>query len=814
MNENSTEKMKKNQKNKLNLSIFGRVKFIDFWQKYRQDIYCLLIFAILVMVVFYDPLFTGKVYYIDDIEGYGQPMRKFQFDMGQNHKIYLWNPYQFAGTPFFQDPQTGLTYPFNWIFFFIPPERAVVWFFVLHVFIAGIFTFIMLRGMKLNRIPSFAGAVFYAFSGILLVKTVHMTIFACTCILPLVLHLTNKLIEKPNILYSICLGLGFALHLSIGYYSNTQIVYLLAFVLILANLGWKRKDLKYGIQWSLLGFFCLAALFSVGLSSLQFIPTYDLVEQCTRYKGFSSYQEATAGSLGLSDLTTLFVPDYYGNPLHPPGYIGRHNFWDQNCYIGIFPFILAVFGAFMLPKTERKIGIGFGIITVFAFLYCMGDNTFFYKLFYDFVPFGKIHHMPIRYLVFLLPGISYFVSWGVQKLMYPAEEEKKRLMKVFMGVLAFFLMISLFYLVKPPKITDGLMLFQNTWIPCPEKTVSPFVYTGLFFFFLTGICSLIMIGLRIRNLMKLNWFAGSVVAVLIVSALSFSYTWNPSVDISHYTNRAESLKSMEYKNPPVRAYYVPKILQNTWGLLNTRGISNLTGYNPLILTHYANYMLYAEMKRFPISADIEKLLNCSNRYPFAGRDLTNKMLLLLNPQGIYITTLEQDGKVRMYFQQIDNPYPRAFIVNDYRFIRDEEEVLATLNSAEFDPLKTVILSGDPEKENVNGDREDLQGSRDEVEFLTYEPDRLTLRVNPKGKSVLFMSEIYARSWKAKVDGKERKVYKANGIYRAIQLEPGDKMAEFYYSPDSIKTGALVSLITFLLMLGLGIFCFKVHNNLI
>ena len=54
----------------------------------------------------------------------------------------LWNPYLFLGVPFLANPQAAVLYPLHWPSGWLPPDQALVWSALLHVWLAAGFTYV------------------------------------------------------------------------------------------------------------------------------------------------------------------------------------------------------------------------------------------------------------------------------------------------------------------------------------------------------------------------------------------------------------------------------------------------------------------------------------------------------------------------------------------------------------------------------------------------------------------------------------------------------------------------------------------------
>jgi len=87
--------------------------------------------------------------------------------------------------------------------------------------------------------------------------------------------------------------------------------------------------------------------------------------------------------------------------------------------------------------------------------------------------------------------------------------------------------------------------------------------------------------------------------------------------------------------------------------------------------------------------------------------------------------------------------------------------------------------------------------RDNVQITEYRLNSITLDAFLDINGFLFTSEIYYPGWKAYVDGKESKIYKANYIFRAVYLTQGFHTIVFKYEPFSFQIGLYLSVLTLL-----------------
>lgn len=125
--------------------------------------------------------------------------------------------------------------------------------------------------------------------------------------------------------------------------------------------------------------------------------------------------------------------------------------------------------------------------------------------------------------------------------------------------------------------------------------------------------------------------------------------------------------------------------------------------------------------------------------------------------------------------------------------------------------RSELLNGvDESKSNVHETVQIDQlpaAERIDVKVLKYSPDELTFDVECRTAGWLLVTDRWARSWRAEVNGKAVTVYPGNYIFRAIQVSAGKNNVRFVYHPVSIpwllvlSWGTLTVVVTFTVYFG-------------
>jgi hypothetical protein len=254
------------------------------------------------------------------------------------------------------------------------------------------------------------------------------------------------------------------------------------------------------------------------------------------------------------------------------------------------------------------------------------------------------------------------------------------------------------------------------------------------------------------------------------------------------------------------------------------GLESLRGYNPLDNGRYKEYLEF-------ISGADESLrpLESTFTFPIIGNfPIKNKSLLDLLGAGYVLqpATLDYDwrlhgdgwrivgedgspvgydvvtGGLRQLpcYTVYENTtaFPRAFVVSEARTLPERSEVLAALTTTD---LRSCVLL-----EGWNGPTQpagNLAQSRP-AQIAEAQPNHVTVRVNHGPAGFLVLTDIWYPGWRCTVDGRETPLYRADYLFRAIELSEGAHEVVFTFEPASYRRGRAISLaaLGFLLLIGI------------
>src|SRR6185437_14842172 len=81
------------------------------------------------------------------------------------HGFPLWNPYLFGGMPYVAAMNGDIFYPTFLLRMAMPVDVAMTWAFIIHIILAGFFTYLLLRACRFTFAGSLAGGLAYMMGG-------------------------------------------------------------------------------------------------------------------------------------------------------------------------------------------------------------------------------------------------------------------------------------------------------------------------------------------------------------------------------------------------------------------------------------------------------------------------------------------------------------------------------------------------------------------------------------------------------------------------------------------------------------------------
>jgi hypothetical protein len=137
----------------------------------------------------------------------------------------------------------------------------------------------------------------------------------------------------------------------------------------------------------------------------------------------------------------------------------------------------------------------------------------------------------------------------------------------------------------------------------------------------------------------------------------------------------------------------------------------------------------------------------------------------------------------------DNPaaLPRAFVARRARCVEDAE-ALRLLHRRAVDVAREVLLA-----ECVTPlPAATAEATRVEARIIAEGPDRVVVSATTDAPAWLVVTDTWFPGWRARLDGTDTRVWRADHAFRAVSLSPGEHVVQFRYEPRWLTLGLVIS----------------------
>jgi hypothetical protein len=783
----------------------------------RQDILVLALLIFLPVLSFAELFLSDNTLYRWDITSIHYPLGVFKARVLSSGQLPLWNPHILFGFPQLADQEVLAFHPLN-VLFLLPlrPHVALSSFAVAHFVLAGIFSYMLARALRISRTGAFIAAASFSLGGYLMAQLTNMTIMTGSVWLPLILFLFIKALETRRPVYVILSAGAIALEIMAA---HPQVVFNSLFTLGCYGVFrlirlWQESEMTVQekrrdtvLLVSILG---VAAVAGLCLAAVQILPTWELKGLSPRSTGLG-YAMMTFFSLAPYNLFTFLFPNILGNPVI--GYTGEGVFEEFHAYAGIVPLLLVPW------SWARKVRDGhvafFSILAGVSLLLALGHYTPLYDILV-YVPGFNFFRVPARWLFIVSFSLSVLAGYGFDALLARRDGGVPRRFATFWKILgwlnvAFSLMLlallafgeravqqvndlgsgllSEHALGRTLILVQGLTRQPLLQVSAELSTTLSSLNPVVLFVLLSNACFLLIYVCNKRRIGAATFQVTMLSLVILDLLFTGGTTVNPVRGSSYYRGQDGAVSFLRENAG----------LQRILPIIHQDDLSNLMEAIPAVHELYSvgGHVSDLVTERYRVFMDLlvenAALLD----------DLAGIKYLLLDGQPERERYNSVYGGNRFEIYENDSVLPRAFIVHDAEVIASEQGVMDRMLKDDFDPGRTVILEEEPLQEPGQTLRE-AEAGIDRAEITLYAPQQVVVKADLIADGFLVLSDAQYPGWKVFVDGREERIYQADYLFRAVFLEGGKHVVEFRYSPQSYRIGLAISLGTVAILLGFAV----------
>ncbi|MDI6736239.1 MAG: YfhO family protein [bacterium] len=727
-------------------------KWIIIIMKYdKRNLLIILFLAVLIFIFFSKLFLSDYIYYAKDFFRYFYPTHYFASHWIREGIIPLWNPYNSCGVPFLAALQSQVLYPFSFIIYFLPINFGMKLFIATHLFLAGIFTYLLMQQWKTSKTSSLISSIVYIFSGYFISVVDILNILVAITWIPFIFWAYVLALRTFKFRYIILTAIGIGLQF-LGGEPTTFCATLLTLALFTSSkvvVEWREgrrqkaetvrlnghasRNRGWNTYFKIPLVLVIVVLISLGLVAFQLLPFLEMVSHSTRYKGSlssgMSFAEATRWSLAPYELLDLFAPSLSYVIMR---ILGEQGLIDS-IYLGIIPLCFIFIGICF-----SRLALFWMLIFICFILLSSGHYFLLYKWLYTFIPGFNLMQIPVKFFSIVTFAGALLAGFGYERLKQMTKPGKTISVCIILAIL-----IDLF--------TAGVNL---------NPVVKDDFYKG---------------EPRLAKLIKGN---PDYCRIFMAPATSkFFYHHSGQIDTNLLSLAKEAL------------------LTNL-GLLHQ--VFDANGVECLLLRDY--HVLMRMITTGNLS-QVHQLLNLLNiKYIISRERLDGNELKLIEGETINI---------------YENPthLSRAFLVPNAVVIKDREDILRRMLRRDFDPQKEVIMEEEIQNQKSKiKNKSKIENRKSKIGIINYQPNKVIITASSPTDCFLFLSDTYYPGWKAYVDGVETKIYRADYIFRAIKLSKGEHNIEFKYLPSGFKPGCWLSFITAIFILCFGLVRKYIHRR--
>ena len=782
--------------------------------KRHENLAAGFLLLVLTLIAVWDLVTGGIVVGKDTVTQY-YPWYSYLGERLRSGDIPAWNPYQFSGAPFAADPLSGWTYlPAMILFTILPVSLAAGSYLIVHLFLAGLFTYALARVLRINVAGALLAAVAYEFNGFMYWRNLCCSPYAGVMTwLPLAVLGAELAIRSSRWLdRGLWWGVGgLALSQILAAWPGQGSYYALLALggyVAYRTLLFPPENIR-GVRGRALALLLHGGgvlLFGFGLAAAGMLPRLE-------YQTLSSLADGYGSIEGVREAWGGWTSKDWKRLLGP-GLI----------YPGLMTLALAL-AAPLLARTRHATPY-FVVLVLFTLILAGKGVTPLHGVLYDLLPgFEWIHpHGPARIKVILYLGFALLAGAALSRL---AERGRETRVLVALPVLT-----SLFLVAGATSLTigtsggvQGLLSGDHGMAIAAASLIALVAANACVVIYANsppggrGVATSLLVLVVFVDLLV----AGR--ATLAERATADVGKRLARIDLTEYyepTGAAKFLRS-ETEDAPARYFgfgphahgqkrsfhynnYFAE--RDTTALLASNlgtplGLQSIQGYNAVHIARYDEYIRalngrsqgYHNTDVIPRGLDSPLLDLLNVRYIIVPADEQPDQSVLRELKDTHPAVYSDD---RVDVLENRDALPRALIVHSAMRVA-RTKTLKLLNSGGVNPRRTALLERSPPELSIPED-----ASADRALIKTYKADRISLQTSTGAPGLLVLSEAYYPAWKAYVDGRPVPLYVADHVLRAVPVPAGEHTVELRYESWSLRVGLSVSLTSYLVLIALAV----------
>jgi hypothetical protein len=767
--------------------------------------------ALLTLAVFADIVFFGQGRVLSalgyDLSSEFVYWRDFGFRELKAGNLALWNPHCYSGTPFFGGFQSALLYPLNVLFLVLPLGPAINWSIALHVWLAGMFTFLWTRHRGLHSLACLLAAIMFMFGGpyFLHIYAGHLPNLGTMIWTPVLFLALDTILNQPSLGATLLGMFAVAMAILAGHIQYVFYMSVGAVVYCALHLASKCRSLvfpnlnapvpgsgpaKSALPGLLKTVCCLSLIWlgAVALTAVQLLTGIQESHENVRAPG-APFEFASMFSFPPENFLTFVAPWFFGNLKASP-YWGRCYLFEMSCFVSLTGLVLAIAGAVWGDRKARRFSLVLVLVTLCL---ALGAHTPLFSLLYKFVPGFDKFRGSSKFIFLSALFLSMLAAIGLDRLLKGNKVPRGLIWGSLAGAV---ILGGVWFCFSSdssipdvgswwPRVIMGVRqtgeIFRQAGMPADLFESVPFAReagaqaarsVGLAAAVLFALAGLLFLSRYSRCWLLAAGLVG--VVEMIVFARSSLVTFDLAQTRSAYVQEL-------LKDAPGDYRILHSLNPNSAMSL---GAYDIMGDDPGMLRRYAEFLAFSQ------GDDPDEVQqNVPIRHvPPAFAMLRCRFVL-------------QNTKEGIAWQEVGTPpLQQLQLVGGCQVLTNKNDILRAVTSPRFNARQEVVLETRPDL------WPEPSGTNGTVKLLGSTTDELVIEADLPAPAILLVTEAFSAGWQARslLNGDRRNypVLPANYCLRAIPLAAGHHELRLEYLPAGFVIGKWVSLASVFLFLAL------------
>jgi hypothetical protein len=713
----------------------------------------------------------------------------------------LWNPSILSGTPLLDDGQIAFFYPGSLLFLIAPLSYAFGLYAFVHLWLAGVGTFVLARRLGLGHAAGVVAGVAYMLNGNMLNYLQLPELTAGQAVAPWVIWSVYRACEQRHwhgwMLSSVLLALPLLTQLQLALYT-----YITAGVVVLF---FAIRDRRPMLLLSL----GVAVGVAIGIAAIQLLPAAALAAQGQRADvGFRT----PSGDNLFGLLLRMVLPAIGGfERVGPPPTWGPATIQIPYPYMGLAPLLLAAIG---LWRGKHPLGWLWGLIAAAAF--AAAARSPIILVLNLLLPPHRQFDDHTRWLMIFSQALAILAAIGVDALLQrrtpdPAPAARWGSRAILLSALLGLGGWSLWFL-QPllPGSQIGIyttLILQQRILPTLLAAMVVLIGCGLLFVprwpAMLGV-ALLVSGLAI----DVHWFNSAYNTSAAPAAVAHPTT-DLQAGLAAFAGTSQQQQTiyaptrtiafLQRQPGPFRIYGMQyeALSPNLAGAFQ---LEDVRGYHSLYPERYNRLARLIDGKEYGRTTEGMASL----RIYLTSADARRRVLDMLNATyflelpgakqaerfpGLELAYESDEGQIYRNTQAL----PRAWLVYRAEVRPNDDDQLDFLADPAFDPAQVAVIDQPIPALSA-------QPNADPPPQVSYpRPNEVVIQASTQAPALLVLADSYYPGWEAEVDGEPSVVYRANYALRGVYLPAGEHSIHFSYRPKPFLYGAVITCTTLLLL---------------